>query len=145
MNKLNSEGNAINIKLSNYKAASKNVELGTTFTESEIALPVDLPQTNDILIGVKSIMEDMGIDVSNRKLKTKMTDDGILVSYLDNFTLTEEQLSEIQRRIQKDAGDVFSAYNTTIEKLEKEKFANEAQKKAAWKSTLPSMLASLNT
>jgi len=92
------------------------------------------------------VMQSLDIDLSNAASYSLTDANGLISSScLEGFSVTDEQLLEIKNNLSAGTEKIFSSYAADLDKIEKQKQALDAKKKAEWRSVVPTVLASLST
>ncbi len=124
--------------------ASRILNSQIEFTNHRIALSA--PNSNDIINEVYNVMQSLDIDLSNAASYSLTDANGLISSScLEGFSVTDEQLLEIKNNLSAGTEKIFSSYAADLDKIEKQKQALDAKKKAEWRSVVPTVLASLST
>lgn len=124
--------------------ASRILNSQIEFTNHRISLSA--PDSNDIINEVYNVMQSLDIDLSNAASYSLTDANGLISSScLEGFSVTDEQLLEIKNSLSAGTEKIFSSYAADLDKIEKQKQALDAKKKAEWRSIVPTVLASLST
>lgn len=120
-------------------------DAGIQFSKNLFSIAADHPAANDVLGEVYSAMNGLGFDTSRISFETKETETGEMNSVIQGFTLTEDQILAVKKKLSENTKELFYSYSANLDQAEKKLQAINAKKKAIWQSLVPSLIASIST